>query len=63
MTFEGVGFKGVFRVEGVSGMLLWLAVVHNWFRFEWVLLRKRERPRNNPMGKLFEQALLTQSMG
>lgn len=54
ITFEGVSFKGVFRVKGVSGMLLWLVVVHNWFCSEWVLLRKKERQGKKQMGELFK---------
>ena len=40
VTFERVCFEGVFRVEGVRGKLLRLAVEHRWLHFEWILLWK-----------------------
>lgn len=38
ITFEWVSFEGVFRVEGVSLMLLRLAVENRCLRFKWILL-------------------------
>lgn len=42
ITFEWVCFEGVFRVEGVRGKLLRLAVKHRRLHFEWILLWLKE---------------------
>lgn len=47
LTFKGVCFEGVFRVEGVSVELLRLAVEHRWLHFEWILLCK-DRDEKSP---------------
>lgn len=54
ITFEWVGFEGVFRVEGVSRMLLWLAVEHRRLHFEWILLRSGERQGKKLMEDFFK---------